>query len=61
MRPPMKEVAIELERIRKLENPALKHGHTQEKSETSTHSEYVVPADIVTFSDLQPLICIESL
>ncbi|XP_056171477.1 wall-associated receptor kinase-like 1 [Syzygium oleosum] len=27
MRPTMKEVAIELERIRMLENPAIKHGH----------------------------------
>ncbi|KAF8007391.1 hypothetical protein BT93_K1407 [Corymbia citriodora subsp. variegata] len=33
MRPTMKEVAVELERIRMLENPAIKDGHTQEKSE----------------------------
>ncbi|XP_039161083.1 wall-associated receptor kinase-like 1 [Eucalyptus grandis] len=32
MQPTMKEVAIELDRIRMLENPATKHGRTQEKS-----------------------------
>ncbi|KAK3405189.1 hypothetical protein EUGRSUZ_K01438 [Eucalyptus grandis] len=52
-RPPMKEVAIELERIRKLENPAMKHGHTQEKRKTNKCWESVVasfPSNINIFS-----------
>ncbi|KAF8007305.1 hypothetical protein BT93_K1337 [Corymbia citriodora subsp. variegata] len=60
MRPTMKEVAIELEQIRKLENPAMKHGHAQEKSERNTCWESVASPDIITFSNGQPFLSSES-
>ncbi|KAL3715481.1 hypothetical protein ACJRO7_007245 [Eucalyptus globulus] len=59
-RPPMKEVAIELERIRKLENPAMKHGHTQEKRKTKTCWESAVSTDIIALPDQQSFVSIES-
>lgn len=61
MRPTMREVASELERIRKLENPAIRHGNTHEKRETSTRWDSVGSADVISLSDLQPLMSSESM
>ncbi|KAK3405663.1 hypothetical protein EUGRSUZ_K01894 [Eucalyptus grandis] len=61
MRPTMREVASELERIRELEHPAIRHGHTHEKRETSTRWDSVGSADIISLSDLQPLMWSESM
>ncbi|KAK3405191.1 hypothetical protein EUGRSUZ_K01441 [Eucalyptus grandis] len=61
MRPTMREVASELERIRKLENPAIRRGNTHEKRETSTRWDSVGSADVISLSDLQPLMSSESM
>ncbi|KAF8007301.1 hypothetical protein BT93_K1333 [Corymbia citriodora subsp. variegata] len=61
MRPTMREVASELERLRKLENPAIRHGLIHEKRETSTRWDSVASADIISLSDLQPLMGSESM
>ncbi|XP_056169481.1 wall-associated receptor kinase-like 1 [Syzygium oleosum] len=61
MRPTMKEVASELERIRKLENPAMKHDHTPKKRETSISWDSAGSADIITMSDVQPLMYSDSM
>ncbi|XP_030468438.2 wall-associated receptor kinase-like 1 [Syzygium oleosum] len=61
MRPTMKEVASELERIRKLENPAMKHDHTPKRRETSMRWDSAGSADIITMSDVQPLMYSDSM
>ncbi|KAK3405203.1 hypothetical protein EUGRSUZ_K01462 [Eucalyptus grandis] len=65
-RPTMKEVAMELERIRKLQNP-LVILQNQENHETTESSNAAFPSnksnidmDVITFSNVQPLLPSES-